>query len=83
MESEGARKRGGESGARERVQEWRERKGQEWIERGERGDEWSERERKGREGAKKRWGESGVGERERGVIGERGGREWREREGRE
>lgn len=66
MESEGARKRGGESGARERVQEWRERKGQEWIERGERGDEWSEREKGTRGGEKemgREWSERESGER--------------------
>lgn len=65
MESEGARKSGCESGARERVQEWRERKGQEWIERGESGA------REGTSGLKEK-GTRG-GEKEMG-------REWSERE---
>lgn len=84
MESEGARNRGGESGARERVQEWRERKGARVDRKG--------RERGGREVARKKWGESaaregtrGVKEREKGArkrwceSGEREkGRDWRE-----
>lgn len=75
-------KRGGESGARERVQEWREKGGKsgskgarEGRERGgekEMGREWSETggKRSEREkGARKRWGESGV--RKRGARVER------------